>query len=86
MTIPSELKVKTGNDLMRKWVLRNVAKEAGLPDEIVWRRKKAIQHGTGVENAIRKLAKRQGLTTEGYLSKLQEEVIRMEFMPEVPGG
>ncbi len=86
MTIPSELKVKAGNDLMRKWVLRNVAKEAGLPDEIVWRRKKAIQHGTGVENAIRKLAKRQGLTAEGYLSKLQEEVISMESMPDVPAG
>ncbi len=81
MTIPSELKVKTGNDLTRKWVLRSVAKEAGLPDDIVWRRKKAIQHGTGVENAIRKLAKQRGLTAEGYLSKMYEEVIRMESMP-----
>lgn len=81
MTIPSELKVKTGNDLTRKWVLRNVAKQAGLPDDIVWRRKKAIQHGTGVENAIRKLAKKNGLTAEGYLSKVYEEVIRMDSMP-----
>lgn len=86
MTIPSELKVRTGNDLTRKWVLRNVAKEAGLPDEIVWRRKKAIQHGTGVENAIRKLAKQRGLTLESYLSKLYEEVIRLESMPGVPLG
>ncbi len=84
MTIPSEFKVKTGNDLTRKWVLRNVAKEAGLPDEIVWRRKKAIQHGTGVETAIRKLAKERGLTVESYLSKVYEEVIRMESMPGVP--
>ncbi len=81
LTIPSEFKVKDGDDVTRKWVLRNAAKSAGLPDDIVWRRKKAIQHGTGVENAIRKIAKQQGLTTEAYLSKLHQEVIRYEFMP-----
>ncbi|MGA2971176.1 MAG: asparagine synthetase B [Candidatus Bathyarchaeia archaeon] len=81
LSIPSEFKVRPGNDLTRKWVLRSVAKEAGLPEDIVWRRKKAIQHGTGVENAIRKLAKERGLTAEAYLLKVHEEVIRMESMP-----
>ncbi len=81
LTIPSEFKVHTGNDTTRKWVLRNVAKADGLPDDIVWRRKKAIQHGTGVENAIRKLAKSHGLTADQYLLKTQEEVMRMESMP-----
>ncbi len=81
LTIPTEFKVKEGNDLTRKWVLRSVAKGAGLPDDIVWRRKKAIQHGTGVENAIRKLAKRRGFTAQGYLSRQHEEVLRMESMP-----
>jgi len=81
LTIPSEFKVKEGNDLTRKWVLRTVAKGSGLPDDIVWRRKKAIQHGTGVENAIRKLAKGSRLTAEGYLSRQHEEVIKMKSMP-----
>lgn len=81
LSIPSQFKVKAGNDLTRKWVLRNVAKEAGLPEDMTWRRKKAIQHGTGVENAIRKLAKKRGLTTEGYLVKVHQEIIRMETMP-----
>jgi asparagine synthase (glutamine-hydrolysing) len=81
LMIPSEFKVKAGNDLMRKWVLRDVAKTMGLPDEIVWRRKKAIQHGTGVENAIRRLAKSQNLTVEAYLKKVHEEVRLMESMP-----
>lgn len=81
LSIPSEFKVKPGNDLIRKWVLRGVAKLAGLPDDIAWRRKKAIQHGTGVENAIRKLAKERGLTAEAYLLKMHEEVIRRESMP-----
>jgi asparagine synthase (glutamine-hydrolysing) len=81
LTIPSEFKVKDGNDVTRKWVLRNAAKIVGVPDDIAWRRKKAIQHGTGVENAIRKLAKTHGLGPDQYLSKTYEEVIRMESMP-----
>jgi hypothetical protein len=48
---------------------------------MVWRRKKAIQHGTGVENAIRKLAKAQGVTSDDYLLRIQEDVIEMESMP-----
>ncbi len=81
LTIPLEFKVKEGNDLTRKWVLRNVAKMIGVPDDIVWRRKKAIQHGTGVENAIRKLGKSHGLTADQFLVKTYEEVRRMESMP-----
>ena len=53
----------------------------GVPDDIVWRRKKAIQHGTGVENAIRKLGKSHGLTADQFLAKTYEEVRRMESMP-----
>lgn len=81
LSIPLEFKVRPGNDLTRKWVLRSVAKKVGLPEDIVWRRKKAVQHGTGVEGAIRKLAKTQGLTAEAYLLKVHEETIRMESMP-----
>ena len=72
--IPIEFKVKKGNDLMRKWVLRETARKAGLPENLVWRRKKAIQHGTGIEKAIRKLAKRQQLTTSSYLSKIYDSL------------
>jgi asparagine synthase (glutamine-hydrolysing) len=81
LTIPSAFKVKEGNDQTRKWVLRNVAKMFGVPDDMVWRRKKAIQHGTGVENAIRKLGKSHGLTADEFLAKTYEEVKRMESMP-----
>jgi asparagine synthase (glutamine-hydrolysing) len=81
LTVPSQFKVKDENDVTRKWVLREVAKHAGLPDEIAWRRKKAIQHGTGVENAIRDLAKRRALPVDQYLAQLYEEVIRLESMP-----
>ena len=79
--IPLEFKVKTGNDLIRKWVLRSAAVKAGLPDELVWRRKKAIQHGTGVENAIRKLARKQKLTTDEYLANVSKSICRQQEMP-----
>lgn len=81
LTVPSDYKVKAGNDVTRKWVLRSVAKDLGLPEEMVWRRKKAIQHGTGVENAIRKLAKRKGMTAESYLASVFAEVRTIDSMP-----
>ena len=81
LAIPSEFKVKDGNDTVRKWVLRDVARKVGLPTDMVWRRKKAIQHGTGVEKAIRKLAKTQRLDPDQYLSETFERVRMMESMP-----
>ena len=81
LAIPSEFKVKDGGDTTRKWVLRDVAKAAGVPEEIVWRRKKAIQHGTGVEKAIIKLAKSRGYRPDEYLSKTFDEVRKLESMP-----
>ena len=79
--IPLEFKVRIGNDQVRKWVLRTVALKAGLPEEMVWRRKKAIQHGTGVENAIRRLARKQKLTTDEYLAKVSNEISKLGEMP-----
>lgn len=81
LTVPSEYKIKTGDDVTRKWILRAAAKDLGVPDDIVWRRKKAIQHGTGVENAILKLAKTRNLNAQAYLSKIQGEVRNLETMP-----
>jgi asparagine synthase (glutamine-hydrolysing) len=81
LSIPSEYKVKTGDDTIRKWVLRSAAEQLGLPRDIVWRRKKAIQHGTGVENAIRKLARAQNLDPEAYLASIHSEVRDLEAMP-----
>jgi len=79
--IPLEFKVKTGNDLVRKWVLRAAALKAGLPEEMVWKKKKAIQHGTGVENAIRRLARKQKLTAEEHLKKVSMGITSLREMP-----
>ncbi|HKM77131.1 MAG TPA: asparagine synthetase B [Candidatus Bathyarchaeia archaeon] len=81
LTIPTEHKVKKGNDLVRKWVLRAAAKRLSLPEEIIWRRKKAIQHGTGVENEIRRLARKRGFSIESYLSDVYSQIARNPSMP-----
>ena len=81
LTIPTEYKVKKGDDLVRKWVLRAAAKKLALPEEMIWRRKKAIQHGTGVENEIRRLARKQGFTTEAYLNQIYRYISRTQPMP-----
>jgi asparagine synthase (glutamine-hydrolysing) len=81
LQIPLQFKIKPGNDLVRKWVLRAVARKAGLAEDLVWRRKKAIQHGTGVENAIRRLAKKQGQSVEAYLSGVSQTDTHRETMP-----
>jgi hypothetical protein len=54
-----------------------------LPEEIVWKRKKAIQHGTGVENAIRRVAKGEGLDATSYLVNIAKEICQMETMPRL---
>ncbi len=81
LTIPSVYKVMAGNDVTRKWILRAVGRNLGLPEEIVMKHKKAIQHGTGVENAIRRLARRGNLSVDSYLSSIYEEVKNLESMP-----
>jgi len=81
LTIPTEYKVRNGNDVVRKWVLRAAAKRLSLPEQLIWRRKKAIQHGTGVENEIRRLSKNRGLSLESYLADIYRQVARDDTMP-----
>jgi asparagine synthase (glutamine-hydrolysing) len=60
MSINPRLKIAGPTDLLRKGVLREVAKSLGLPRIIVDKPKKSIQYGSGSEKAIRQLAKSKG--------------------------
>ncbi len=52
----------TGTDNgLRKIILRKLAKKQGIPDKFSNRPKKAAQYSTGVNNALRKIAKRKGM-------------------------
>ena len=67
MQVPGELKVV---DAERKVILREVAEQYGVPHDVAWRRKKAAQYGSGFDKALEKLAKRNGMTKEGYVKKI----------------
>jgi asparagine synthase (glutamine-hydrolysing) len=56
------------NDKQDKLLLRKIGKDIGLPDFIYNRPKKATQYGSGIDKAIRKLAKSSGYSPEEYLA------------------
>jgi len=68
--IPLEFKIERRQDSLRKLVLRKVAINLKMPAAIVDKPKKAIQYATGVNNAIKKIAKKQKMTVREYINKL----------------
>jgi asparagine synthase (glutamine-hydrolysing) len=69
--LSADYKIKEGR---RKHILRLVARKKGLPEFIVERGKKAVQYSTGVEKALRMLAKENDNSVEGYLKSIYEEL------------
>ncbi len=68
MQISGRLKI---NKQHKKLILREIAQELGLPKEFAWRKKQAAQYGSRFDNAIEKLAKRNGFKyKKEYLDSL----------------
>ncbi len=76
LNIPLHLKIASREDFLRKIVLRKTAEKIGLPAKIVYRPKKAVQYATGVDKAVKKLAKKQGLSVGQFLQKTFEDFWR----------
>jgi asparagine synthase (glutamine-hydrolysing) len=70
MTLPTKLKIERKAGSLRKLVLRKVAENMGLPPSITEKPKKAVQYATGINNAIKKLAKKQKVNVTEYVKKL----------------
>lgn len=70
LSLPLELKIEKKADSLRKLVLRKVAESMGLPSSIAEKPKKAVQYATGVSDALKKLAKKQKATVNGYVNEL----------------
>jgi len=70
LSLPLDLKIQSVDDQLRKRVLRQVAKNLGIPEIIVERTKKAVQYATGVDKALRELARRRGLSRHDYLKQV----------------
>ncbi len=73
LSLPLELKFENSQDSLRKLVLREVAKNVGLPKSIADKPKKAIQYSTGINNAVNRIAKKHGKTVREYVNCLFSE-------------
>jgi asparagine synthase (glutamine-hydrolysing) len=74
LSLPLDEKIDSPTDCLRKKVLRQVAKNLGLPESLVNRPKKAIQYATGVDKALRQLARKKNLTKQEYIEQVFEKV------------
>jgi asparagine synthase (glutamine-hydrolysing) len=74
--LPVELKIQPSTDTLRKLVLRQVAHNLGLSKATVERPKKAVQYATGVNNALRRLAKRRHQTLEEYTKNTFQDTMK----------
>lgn len=72
MGLPLEFKIEAKTDTLRKLVLRKVAQNLGMPASIVDKPKKAVQYSTGINDAIKRIAKREGKTVNEYVLGLFE--------------
>lgn len=70
LSVPINIKIVSGSDPLRKRVLRKFAEQIGLPPEVYLRPKKAIQYGTGVCKALRRIAKKSGLNMQELVSRV----------------
>jgi asparagine synthase (glutamine-hydrolysing) len=70
MSLPLEFKIEPKADTLRKLVLRKVALNLGMSSVMVDKPKKAVQYSTGMNNAIKRIAKKQGKTVNEYIGGL----------------
>jgi asparagine synthase (glutamine-hydrolysing) len=73
LSLPIECKMEQKPETLRKLVLRKAALNTGMPSSVVDKPKKAVQYSTGINNAIKRIAKKQGKTVNEYIGELLEE-------------
>ena len=73
LSLPIECKMEHNPDTLRKLVLRKVALNVGMPASVVDKPKKAVQYSTGINDAIKRIAKKQGKTVNEYIGELFQE-------------
>ena len=71
LKIPGKYKIKNN---VEKYILRETAKEIGLPEYITGRKKKAIQYSSNCQKSLKKLAKKRGFKKiKDYLQDIQNK-------------
>jgi asparagine synthase (glutamine-hydrolysing) len=74
--LPIELKIQPKKGEQRKLLLRNVARNLGLPQAIVDRPKKAVQYSTGVSKSLRKIARQKHRALKEYLQETFQAAVK----------
>ncbi|NYT03558.1 MAG: asparagine synthase, partial [Candidatus Methanofastidiosa archaeon] len=74
LEMESKYNLKGASDNLRKHVLREIAHNLGAPLEIVNRKKKALQYGSGILDDVRKISKEKGLASSlnAYLEYIKK--------------
>jgi asparagine synthase (glutamine-hydrolysing) len=70
LDIPVDLKIENKTNTLRKLVLRKVALNVGMPAWIVEKPKKAVQYSTGINDAIKRIAKKQEKSVNKYINEI----------------
>ena len=70
LNTPLELKIRDGS---RKWILRRLAAELGLPGEVAMREKKAAQYGSRAQRLIEAIARKKGMSLREFAEALFRE-------------
>ncbi|MCJ7793829.1 asparagine synthetase B, partial [Candidatus Bathyarchaeota archaeon] len=73
LSLPIECKIEKKTDALRKLVLRKVALNAGMPSSVVDKPKKAVQYSTGINDAIKRIAKKHQKAVNEYVNELLQE-------------
>ena len=76
MQIKREYNLKNSDDDLRKYILREIAQDLGAPPEIINRKKKALQYGSGILDDVRKISKEKGLapSLNAYLESIKKSI------------
>jgi asparagine synthase (glutamine-hydrolysing) len=73
LSLPLEYKIEPKPDTLRKLVLRKVALNVGMPSSLVDKPKKAVQYSTGINDAIKRVAKKHDKTVNEYITELLQK-------------
>ena len=71
LRLPPELKIRNG---VRKYVLRKTAIRLGVPSEVAFAPKKAVQYSTGVAKFVKKIAKKKSQSLSAYFRNIYENL------------
>ena len=70
LNLPIECKIEKKPDTLRKLVLRKMALDAGMPRGITEKHKKAVQYSTGINDAVKRIARKHQRTVNEYIDEL----------------